>query len=353
MRSADLSLGASAARLPLLRLSLPLPVLVAAFALLWASAFSVAKLAVADCPPLLVLAARFLLAATVMFAVAASTGLPLRLERRDCLVFAALGITNQAAYLGLSYVGIRSISSGLAALVISANPVLTAIMAAVFLKEQMTWRKAVGLLLGVGGVAFVVQGRVAGGLEDPVGIGFTIAALISLVGGTILFKRLAPSGGLWIGNAVQSLAAGLAMLPFALTFESAHDVVPSWRLLGSLAYLALFVSIFAYLLWFHLLQVSGATAASSYHFVMPPLGMLFGWLLLGEQVTAVDLLGIVPVAIGIYLVTRAGNGGEPAPAPQARRAGCPDLAANPPLSSPCPPAPRWQATRPHPAITRN
>src|SRR5215475_2690094 len=123
MRSAHLSLGASAARLPVLRL--PLPVL----------------------------------AATVMFAVAASTGLPLRLERRDCLVFAALGITNQAAYLGLSYVGIRSISSGLAALVISANPVLTAIMAAVFLKEQMTWRKGLGLVLGVGGVAFVVDGR--------------------------------------------------------------------------------------------------------------------------------------------------------------------------------------------------
>ena len=60
---------------------------------------------------------------------------------------------------------------------------------------------------------------------------------------------------------------------------------------------------FAYLLWFHLLSVSSATAASSYHFMMPPLGMLFGWLLLGEQVGFTDLIGVVPVAIGIYLVT--------------------------------------------------
>ena len=65
----------------------------------------------------------------------------------------------------------------------------------------------------------------------------------------------------------------------------------------------LLVSVFAYLLWFHLLTVSGATAASSYHFMMPPLGMLFGWLLLGEHVAPTDLAGIVPVAIGIYLVT--------------------------------------------------
>jgi drug/metabolite transporter (DMT)-like permease len=302
MRTANIALSSSASSTPPLRF--PLPVLVAAFCLLWASAFSVAKVAVADCPPLLVLTARFLLAAAVMLGAAAIFRVPFKLSRRDVLIFAVLGIANQAAYLGLSYVGIRSISSGLAALVISANPVLTAVLAAVFLNERMTWRKPAGLLLGIGGVAFVVEHRLAGGVEHSVGIVFTTAALISLTAGTILFKKLAPTGGLWIGNGVQSLSAGLVTLPFALTFESVRDIVPSWRLIASLAYLALFVSVFAYILWFHLLKVSGATAASSYHFMMPPLGMLFGWLLLGEHVALSDMIGIVPVAIGIYLVTR-------------------------------------------------
>ena len=62
--------------------------------------------------------------------------------------------------------------------------------------------------------------------------------------------------------------------------------------------------ILAYPLWFHLLKVCGATAASAYHFLMPPLGMLFAFLVLGEHVEFRDLLGIVPVALGIYLVTR-------------------------------------------------
>jgi drug/metabolite transporter (DMT)-like permease len=308
MRAASIALSSPTAPSPSLRF--PLPVLVAAFCLLWASAFSVAKLAVADCPPLLVLTARFLLAGIFMLGAAAISGASLKLSRRDVLVFALLGIANQAAYLGLSYVGIRSISSGLAALVISANPVLTAVMAAAFLNERMTWRKASGLLLGIGGVAFVVESRLAGGVEDPVGIAFTIAALVSLVAGTILFKKLAPSGGLWIGNGVQSLSAGLATLPFAFAFERVGDIAPSWRLAASLAYLALFVSVFAYLLWFHLLKVSGATATSSYHFLMPPLGMLFGWLLLGEHVARADLVGIAPVAIGIYLVTRPADRSE-------------------------------------------
>jgi len=287
---------------------LPLPLLVAAFCLLWSSAFAAAKLSIADCPPLIVLSARFLIAALATFGAAAMVGIPLKLKRRDFLLFALLGIANQAIFLGLSYVGIRSTSSGLAALIVSSNPVLTAVLAVAFLDERMTWRKAAGLLLGVAGVAVVVGSRLTGSVDHPVGIAFLLMALVSLVGGTILYKRFAPTGdlwgGLWVGNGVQSLSAGLAILPFAFAFERVGDIVPSWRLAASLAYLGLFVSVFAYLIWFHLLNVSGATAASSYHFMMPPLGLLFGWLLLGEQVALTDLIGIVPVAIGIYLVTR-------------------------------------------------
>src|SRR5579862_6903766 len=142
MRTANLALPASAPSG--LAGRIPLPLMVGAFCLLWASAFSLAKLAIADCPPLLLLMTRFLLAGVLMLGAAAACGMKLKLSRRDWLIFAVLGIANQAAYLGLSYVGIRTVSSGLVALVISSNPVLTAIMAAAFLGERMTWRKAAG-----------------------------------------------------------------------------------------------------------------------------------------------------------------------------------------------------------------
>ena len=80
--------------------------------------------------------------------------------------------------------------------------------------------------------------------------------------------------------------------------------MPSAGLFAAFAFLVFGGSILAYLLWFHLLKVCGATAASAYHFLMPPLGMLFAFLVLGEHVEFRDLLGIVPVALGIYLVTR-------------------------------------------------
>ena len=287
--------------------ALPLPLMVAAFCLLWSSAFAVAKVAIADSPPLLMLTARFLLAGLLTLGLAALSGTPLRLDRRDIAVFALLGVANQAVYLGLGYLGMKTISAGLAALIISANPVLTAVLASAWLGERVTWRRIAGLVLGIGGVALVVQNRLAVGTDHLAGILFSLAALVSLVGGTILFKRFTPRGDLWIGNGVQSVAAGVALAPFALLTEHVADVVPTWRLLAAFAYLVLIVSVFAYVLWFRILAVSGATAASAYHFLMPPLGMLFGWLLLGEHVAALDLIGIVPVALGIYLVTRPGR----------------------------------------------
>src|SRR6516164_910197 len=209
---------------------IPLPFLIAAFCLLWSSAFAVAKIGMADSPPLLLLAMRFLGAGILIFGVAAIRRSLWDLSGREVVVFAVLGVVNQATFLGLGYVGMRSVSSGLSALVISANPVLTAVLATWFLDERMTRRKMAGLLLGICGVAFVVESRLVGGGDQFAGIAFTISALISLVGGTIVFKKFAPPRGHWIGNGVQSLSAGLAMLPFAVSFENIGDIEPTLRL---------------------------------------------------------------------------------------------------------------------------
>jgi drug/metabolite transporter (DMT)-like permease len=283
------------------------PLLIAAFCLLWSSGFAVSKLALADCPPLLLLTIRFLVAGAVALFAAAAFQVNWRLAWRDVLVLGAIGIFNNALYLGFNYSGMHTVSAGLTALIASTNPVLTSLLAACFLGERMTVRKIIGLVLGVAGVAFIVESRIASGTASMLGIGLVVAGLMSLVGGTILFKRFAPSTNLAVGNGVQALAAGVALTPFAFAFESVGEIVPTWRLLAALAYLTLCGSVVGYLLWFRLLTTFGATSASAYHFLMPPLGMLFGWILLDEHVDAHDLIGVLPVAVGIYLVTRPGH----------------------------------------------
>lgn len=280
------------------------PLQIALFCALWSFAFVAGKAGVADCPPLILLAGRFTLAGVLILGLSVLMREHWNLRPRDVALCALLGIINNALYLGLGYVGLQTVSAGIGGLIVSANPVFTAVLAALVLHEALTWRKVAGLVLGVAGVAFIVWHRIAIGTEAWHGIGFTLASLASIVAGTILFKRLAPHGSLWIGNGIQNLAAGLVLTPLAFSLSSIGDIVPSWRLAGAFAFLVLGGSIVAYWLWFRLLTLYGATAASAWHFVMPPLAMLFAWLVLGESIDLRDLLGVIPVAIGIYLVTR-------------------------------------------------
>ena len=291
----------------------PLPLYIALFCLLWSFAFVAGKIGVTYCPPLILLAARFSLAGILILGINALRGERWSLSLRDTLVFALIGVANNALYLGLGYTGLKTVSAGLGGLIVSANPVFTAVFAALLLNEQLTWRKIAGLGLGILGVGLIVWHRLSIGTDSLHGILFTFASLASIVAGTILFKLLAPKGSLWIGNGVQNIAAGIVLIPFALTLADIGDIVPNLQLLGAFAFLTLGGSVLAYVIWFHLLRVCGATAASAYHFLMPPLGMLFAWMILGEHVELRDLIGIVPVALGIYLVTRPAKASESKP----------------------------------------
>jgi len=295
--------SATPAAAPRSRINL-LPLYIIVFCLLWSSGFVPSKIGITDCPPLIFLTVRFLIAGALILGISALRSERWDLSRRDVMAFVLIGIANNALYVGLGYLGLKTISSGINALIVSANPVFTAVLAAGFLGEQLTWRRVLGLPLGVAGIAWIVSDRISIGSDGSVGIAFAVGALVAVVAGTMMFKVLAPKGSLWIGNGIQNLAGGLAVAPFAFMFSDVGDIVWSGRLLASLVWLIVLGSIAAFFLWFYLLNRLGATAASAYHFLMPPLGLFFGWLVLGERLAVSDLLGIVPVALGIYLVTR-------------------------------------------------
>src|SRR3954452_20401567 len=119
----------------------PLPLYIVVFCLLWSFAFVAGKIGVTDCPPLMLLAARFSLAGILILGAAMLRGDPWSLSWRDTVVFAVLGIANNALYLGLGYIGLQTASAGLGSLIVSANPVFTAVLAALLLHEPLTSRK--------------------------------------------------------------------------------------------------------------------------------------------------------------------------------------------------------------------
>src|SRR6201991_1515097 len=115
-----------------------LPLIIPLFCLLLSFAFIAGKIGVPYCPPLILLAARFSLAGILILGVSAFQRDAWQLSWRDVVVFAVLGVANNALYLGLGYTGLQSVSAGLGGLIVSANPIFTAALAALFLGERLT-----------------------------------------------------------------------------------------------------------------------------------------------------------------------------------------------------------------------
>lgn len=280
------------------------PLLVGLFCVLWSSAFAVGKIALRDCPPLLLLGIRFVIAGGLLLGACALAGRLKALSRRDWTALVLAGLLNNALYLGLSFSGMATVSSAFTAVIISANPLLTALVAGPVLGERLTLRKVIGLLLGFAGVIIVLRSRLAGGHEALAGTLFVLAGLVALTAGTLTYKRFGTSVDLFQASGIQCLAGGLALLPVALMVESPAAIHLTPSFLASFAYMVLGVSVGGYTLWYFILNRSSATEATALHFLMPPLGLMFGWALLGEPVPLLDIAGIVPIAAGIWLVTR-------------------------------------------------
>jgi drug/metabolite transporter (DMT)-like permease len=276
------------------------------YVVLWASAYVPSKIGATAVAPMWFLVARFLVAGMVMAAIAVALRRPFPARRTQWLVYAALGVLANAAYLGLTYTALsRGLGAGIGSIVASTNPLILAVVAPRLLGESLTWRKGLGLALGFGGVVGVMLARTGSTSARPSEVGLALIGVTSNVASTILFKRARGSTDLLAINTIQLLAAGLALIAPALVLEASPRVEISLPVAVSFVYLVAVLSVGASLLWFWLLSRGAASRVSAFYFLTPIFGLAFGALLLGEAVGPGDAVGLVAVALGILLVQRA------------------------------------------------
>ena len=272
-----------------------------AFALMWSSAFTSAKIVVADAPPFLALTARFALSGLIACAIAAALGQTARLGRRQWLLVGVFGLCQNALYLGLNFLAMTKVEAGLAAIIASVLPLLVAAGAWGLSGERPERLGAVGLALGFAGVAAVMGGRLQGG-SDALGIGLCVIAAVALAVATLVMRGASAGGNLLMIVGLQMLAGAAFLAPVALLFESVADV--RWTLpLGlAFAYTTLVPGVLATLVWFTLVARIGATRASAFHFLNPCLGVGIASALLAEPLGWTDAVGVGVATAGILLV---------------------------------------------------
>ncbi len=269
------------------------------FAVMWASAFTSARIIVAHAPPLWSLSARYWIAGTIAVLLALSWGQSARLTPAQWRATILFGICQNALYLGFNFVAMRTVEASLATIVASTLPLL---VATVMLArgERLPPLGLAGLALGFAGVALVMGSRISGGV-DLGGLAFCVAGVLALTFATLMVAGATSGGNVLMVVGLQMLVAAVVLTPAAAVLEPLA-VVPSWRLAAAFAYTLVVPGLVATFVWLTLVRRIGATRAAVFHFLTPPVGVGIAALLLGERLGPLDLAGVAIVAAAILMV---------------------------------------------------
>jgi drug/metabolite transporter (DMT)-like permease len=243
------------------------------------------------------------------------------ISRRDLATQVWMAVLTQLVYLGLIFTGIdHGITAGVTALIGSLQPLLIATVAGPLLGERVSGRQWIGLVLGVLGVGLVVADDLNAGHGSLLLFVVPLGGLLGLVAGTCLDRHRKPRTNSLDALAVQSLVS--AVLFTALAASTRQLTVPDQPgFYGAVLWLVLLATGGGWGLYLVNLKLSGATRISSLLYLVPPTTMVFAFLLFGETIGTLAVIGMLVCATAVLLIrlgeqVRCGNGGTPVAGPE-------------------------------------
>jgi drug/metabolite transporter (DMT)-like permease len=271
-----------------------------AFAVMWSSAFTSARIIVASAPPLTALSLRFLVSGLIGVLIALALGQSWRLTRAQWRATIIFGICQNALYLGLNFVAMQTIEASLAAIIASTMPLLVGLASWALLGERIGLLGGLGLVAGVIGVAVIMGSRLQGG-ADLYGLALCVGGVLALTLATLTVRGATSGGNFLMIVGLQMLVGSLVLGVAGLSIETIQ-IDWSWQLVAAFLYTTLIPGLAATLVWFKLVNRIGAIKAATFHFLNPFFGVVIAALILSESLGVWDMVGVVVVMIGILAV---------------------------------------------------
>lgn len=275
----------------------------AVFVLIWSTGFIVARYGMPYAPPMKFLLVRYLLSMACFLPWIGLARVKWPASRVQWAHLAMAGIFMHAGYLGGVWAAVKAgMGSGLSALIVGLQPVLTALWLSAT-GGKIATRQWVGLMLGFVGLVLVVSRKFGqGGEADWLNMSLAICALFSITVGTLYQKRFVAPCDVRTANMVQLGAAFLVTLPLAL--REAEVMHWNTELMGAMAWSVLALTLGGSSLLYLLIQRGAAASVTSLMYLVPPVTAFIAWLLFAEPITAVTVAGTVLTAVGVALVVR-------------------------------------------------
>ena len=273
------------------------------FILLWSSAFITTKPIIDNSDPFTALAFRFFFVAVGFYVFSLYSKYSIIIKRKNLLESLLSGVLFHGLYLGGVFYSISiGMPTGIAALIVTLQPVLTNALSGPILGERVSVKQWIGVLLGFLGAALVLGLDIGSGIP-LLGLIATIAALIAITTSTIWQKKLSNNLPLPVSNFYQALGGCLFHILVIIFFADPYiDFTKTFVI--AMSHQILLVSFGAFTILMYLIKKNSASKTVSIFFLIPATSALMAWLFLNENLTNLDLLGFLITTIGVYIATR-------------------------------------------------
>ena len=271
-----------------------------AFALMWSSAFTSARVIVAQASPLASLSLRFFISGLIGIMIAKWLGQSFDLTRNQWRATFIFGIFQNALYLGLNFVAMQTIEASLASIIASSMPLMVAFAGWIVFRDKLAPLALIGLIAGFVGVSLIMGLRLSGG-ADLMGLALCVAGALALTVATLSVRGASEGGNVMMVVGLQMIVGAVA-LGVTSYFTEDIQVTMSASLIMAFVYTTLVPGLAATFVWFQLVNRIGAIKAATFHFLNPFFGVLIAAILLGEAMSLLDFVGVGIITAGILAV---------------------------------------------------
>ena len=273
------------------------------FIILWSSAFITTKPLTDNSDPFSALAFRFFLVSLGFAIYSIYTNQKLLVNKRNIFESLLSGVLFHGLYLGGVFYSVsKGMPTGIAALIVTLQPILTNALSGPILNEKVTFKQWLGVILGFIGSAMVLGLDI--GVEIPVlGLAATIIALLAITTSTLWQKKISNNLSLGVSNFYQAVGGFLFHIVIIVLFADPYINFTKTFLIA-MAHQVFLVSFGAFTILMFLIKKNSASKTVSIFFLIPPTSALMAWFFLGEKLSNLDIVGFLIATAGVYIATR-------------------------------------------------
>lgn len=272
---------------------------------IWGSTYLLNKIAVAELPPFMLAAIRFIIASILIFIICKFMGITIKISKRQLLNTVIAGFLFLTFGNGVVVWALKYVDSGLAALEISAQPLVVLLLMLIFQGKKIQPMSLIGVFLGVVGIYLLVsQKQILSQENSMLGMVMIFLCMISWGYGSLFVGKADLPNNYFVNTGYQMLTGGVMLIGFSFAFDEPWSSPYEWSSTAvyTMILLIVFGSIVAFTSFNYLLKKVSPEKVATSTYVNPIIALILGWYFLNEQITEQSILAAVILLTGVYFI---------------------------------------------------